>query len=85
MPAPPTRQPGARRSPAPLHSQLDRDNWLLPTLLHCCCHASAGRQVVSTEKAPAAVGPYSQAIKAGGMVYVSGQIPLIPGVSSSLG
>lgn len=36
-------------------------------------------QVISTEKAPAAVGPYSQAIKAGSFVYVSGQLPLIPG------
>lgn len=34
------------------------------------------RQVVSTEKAPAAIGPYSQAIKAGGFVFTSGQIPI---------
>lgn len=33
---------------------------------------------ISTEKAPAAIGPYSQAIKAGGFLYCSGQIPLIP-------
>ncbi len=32
-----------------------------------------------TDKAPAAVGPYSQAVAAGGMVFLSGQIPLIPG------
>ena len=38
--------------------------------------------MVNTDKAPAAVGPYSQAIKANGMVYVSGQVPLVPGVSS---
>ena len=31
-----------------------------------------------TEKAPAAVGPYSQAVEAGGMIYTSGQIPLDP-------
>ena len=31
---------------------------------------------ISTEKAPKAIGPYSQAIKAGGFVYTSGQIPL---------
>jgi hypothetical protein len=42
----------------------------------------AGREVVSTENAPAAVGPYSQAIKANGMVYISGQVPLVPGVSA---
>ena len=35
-------------------------------------------EIVSTEKAPAALGPYSQAIKAGGMVYCSGQIPINP-------
>ena len=36
-------------------------------------------KVISTDKAPAAVGPYSQAIQAGGFIYVSGQLPLIPG------
>ncbi len=35
-------------------------------------------QLVSTESAPQAIGPYSQAIKANGMVFVSGQIPLDP-------
>ena len=33
---------------------------------------------VSTEKAPAAIGPYSQAIVCGGMVFTSGQIPINP-------
>jgi len=33
---------------------------------------------VQTEKAPAAIGPYSQAVQAGPWVYVSGQIPLVP-------
>ena len=33
---------------------------------------------VQTENAPAAIGPYSQAIKAGGFVFVSGQIPIDP-------
>lgn len=36
-------------------------------------------KIISTEKAPAAVGPYSQAIQAGNFIYVSGQLPLIPG------
>ncbi len=36
------------------------------------------KQIVSTEAAPAAIGPYSQAVKAGGMIFVSGQIPLDP-------
>lgn len=36
------------------------------------------RQRVQTESAPAAIGPYSQAIKANGFVFVSGQIPIDP-------
>lgn len=36
------------------------------------------RQVISTDKAPAAIGTYSQAIKVGNTVYLSGQIPLVP-------
>ena len=36
------------------------------------------KQQVQTEKAPAAIGPYSQAIKAGGFVFASGQIPTDP-------
>ena len=36
------------------------------------------RQAVSTEAAPAAIGPYSQAIKSGNMLFLSGQIPLDP-------
>ena len=36
------------------------------------------REIVSTEKAPGAIGPYSQAIKTGGMMYCSGQIPIDP-------
>ncbi len=35
-------------------------------------------KVVSTEKAPAAIGPYSQAIITNGFVFASGQIPIIP-------
>lgn len=37
------------------------------------------RKVIHTDLAPAAIGPYSQAIKAGNTVYLSGQIPLDPG------
>jgi len=33
---------------------------------------------VSTDKAPAAIGPYSQAIKTGGLLFTSGQIPIDP-------
>lgn len=36
------------------------------------------KQVIHTDKAPAAIGTYSQAIKVGDTVYLSGQIPLNP-------
>ena len=36
------------------------------------------RQAVSSESAPRAIGPYSQAIRAGSLLFVSGQIPLDP-------
>lgn len=36
------------------------------------------RDTIHTERAPAAIGPYSQAIRAGDTVYLSGQIPLDP-------
>lgn len=36
------------------------------------------KNVISTDKAPAAIGPYSQAIEVNGMVYTSGVIPVIP-------
>ena len=36
------------------------------------------KEIISTENAPGAIGPYSQAIKAGGFVYVSGQVPIDP-------
>jgi len=38
--------------------------------------------VVSTNKAPGAIGPYSQAVKVNGMVYCSGQIPIDPATGS---
>lgn len=38
----------------------------------------ADREIVHTDRAPAAIGPYNQAIKAGGVLYCSGQIPLDP-------
>jgi 2-iminobutanoate/2-iminopropanoate deaminase len=37
------------------------------------------RQVISSPDAPKAIGPYSQAIKAGNLLFLSGQIPLDPG------
>ena len=40
--------------------------------------SSPERERIQTDNAPAAIGPYSQAIKAGGFVFVSGQIPIDP-------
>lgn len=37
------------------------------------------RTIISTDKAPAAIGPYSQAVRVGNLLFTSGQIPLIPG------
>jgi reactive intermediate/imine deaminase len=41
----------------------------------------SNRAVISTPNAPDAIGPYSQAIKVGNTVWLSGQIPLVPGTS----
>src|SRR5438046_2778073 len=41
-------------------------------------------QVVSTERAPKAIGPYSQAIIANGLIFVSGQIPIVPATGQLL-
>ena len=38
----------------------------------------SNRAIISTDAAPAAIGPYSQAIKVGNTVWISGQIPLDP-------
>ena len=43
------------------------------------------KQIIHTNKAPAAVGPYSQAIKHGNMVFSSGQIPLDPETGEIVG
>ncbi|HAC35470.1 MAG TPA: reactive intermediate/imine deaminase [Gammaproteobacteria bacterium] len=43
------------------------------------------RTAVSTTNAPAAIGPYSQAIRSGDTVYLSGQIPLVPETGEQVG
>lgn len=43
------------------------------------------KQTVHTEKAPAAIGPYSQAVKAGDLLFVSGQIPIDPATGAFAG
>lgn len=43
------------------------------------------RSSIHTEQAPAAIGPYSQAIRNGGLVFLSGQIPLDPATGQLVG
>jgi len=45
----------------------------------------ANRSTINTQNAPAAIGPYSQAIRAGSTVYLSGQIPLDPATGEVVG
>ena len=42
-------------------------------------------QAIHTENAPAAIGPYSQAVKAGNTIYVSGQLPVVPATGEFAG
>ena len=41
-------------------------------------YTTEGKKIIHTDKAPAAIGPYSQAVRTGSTVYLSGQIPLDP-------
>ena len=41
--------------------------------------------IIHTEKAPAAIGPYSQAVQAGNLLFVSGQIPIDPATGAFAG
>ncbi len=43
------------------------------------------KTIISTDQAPAAVGPYSQAVEANGMLFISGQIPINPENGSIIG
>ena len=43
------------------------------------------REIISTERAPKAIGPYSQGVKGGGMLFLSGQIPLDPETGEMVG
>lgn len=43
------------------------------------------KTIVHTDRAPAAIGPYSQAVRAGGFLFTSGQIPLLPDGSLETG
>ncbi len=39
---------------------------------------SSGKEIVATDQAPRAIGPYSQAVRAGNLIFASGQIPIDP-------
>jgi 2-iminobutanoate/2-iminopropanoate deaminase len=43
------------------------------------------REIVATDKAPGAVGPYSQAVRAGELIYTAGQLGLVPGTKEFAG
>jgi 2-iminobutanoate/2-iminopropanoate deaminase len=43
------------------------------------------KEIISTDKAPAAVGPYSQAVRAGAFVFTAGQLGLVPGTREFAG
>src|SRR6266540_631834 len=43
------------------------------------------REIIVTEKAPKAIGPYSQGVRAGGFIFFSGQIPLDPATGELVG
>lgn len=44
-----------------------------------------GKGIIATDKAPQAIGPYSQAVRAGGLLFCSGQIPLDPATGEMCG
>lgn len=43
------------------------------------------KRIIATDKAPAAIGPYSQAVEVNGTLYVSGQVPLVPDTMKIVG
>jgi 2-iminobutanoate/2-iminopropanoate deaminase len=46
---------------------------------------ASGREIVTAPDAPAAIGPYSHAVRAGGLLFCSGQIPLDPATGELVG
>ncbi|MEZ5047722.1 MAG: RidA family protein [Chitinophagaceae bacterium] len=42
------------------------------------------KEIINTQQAPAPIGPYNQAVKSNGMLYISGQIALVPGTDELL-
>src|SRR5579872_6488270 len=75
---PPPLPPGLIISESLLSPGSPADNERALTLIHPVTRSSMARTVVFTDKAPRAIGPYSQAVRAGNTVYLSGQIALDP-------
>lgn len=51
---------------------------LVMILFLAACGGSADREVIATDRAPAAIGPYSQAVRVGDTLYLSGQLGIDP-------
>jgi len=51
------------------------------TLMPFKKNSNMDKAIINTTKAPAPIGPYSQAVKAGGFLFLSGQVALVPGTS----
>ena len=58
---------------------------VLSCLFFVSCHCSKSLVAVSSAEAPKAIGPYSQAIKTGNMVYCSGQVGIVPATGALVG
>ena len=54
---------------------------LVMILFLAACGGSADREVIATDRAPAAIGPYSQAVRVGDTLYLSGQLGNLPGTA----
>ena len=53
-------------------------------LMSCAAQRPAKKEVISSENAPAAIGPYSQAIRVGNTLYLAGQIAIDPTTSKMI-
>lgn len=61
-----------------LHVSLRTVLTVFIVMLLAGCASSPTREVITTREAPAAIGPYSQAVRFGNMLFLSGQIPIDP-------
>lgn len=51
----------------------------------CGGRVNVSKQIIATEEAPAAAGPYSQAVRVGNLVFTAGQVGLVPGTKEFAG